>query len=350
MISPEDATGRDRKPATTTSVTPFSKIYKFLSFKYIWLFTFERVVSSRTSQRANTRTQMSKLSSLSVDAQPPLPFQAAIDYEQTVLSWSADIPPGVVAIRDRPYGDDLQHRYDVFTTDRLKNAPILVFWHGGGWTNGYKEYVSFLASTVTGIGMVLVAPTYRLAPRHRLPAAFDDAAALLAHLPGAAPQWGGDPGRLYLAGHSAGGAVAAMAALRVHALRTAGGSPQAVRGCLPISGVMDLCHPSPLPGSLEERAYTMLLDDPEHDSAMSALCWAAACNVPMVLSYGQYDSERVIHSNRRMHALLEHANPHGLFRCHEHPAEDHFQTHTALRNPSHPWFARLAHLVEETSN
>ncbi|WP_080422285.1 alpha/beta hydrolase [Burkholderia ubonensis] len=292
---------------------------------------------------------MSTPSTMSADAQPPLPSQAAIDYERTVLSWSTDIPPDVVAIRDLRYGPDPQHRYDVFGADRLKNAPILVFWHGGGWTNGYKEYVSFLASAVVRIGMVLVAPTYRLAPRHRLPAAFDDAAALLAHLAGAARRWGGNPDRLYLAGHSAGGAIAAMAALRAPSLRAAGGSPTAVRGCLPISGVMDLCHPSPLPGSLEERVYTMLLDRPDSDAAMSALCWAATSAVPMVLSYGQNDSERVIRSNRRMHALLAHADPRGLLRCDEHPGEDHFQTHTALRDPSHPWFATLGRLVEETS-
>ncbi|WP_043422662.1 alpha/beta hydrolase [Cupriavidus basilensis] len=100
------------------------------------------------------------------------------------MDWSQDLPDGIVAVRHLRYGTDRQHSYDVFTANTLRNAPVLVFWHGGGWTNGYKEYVSFLASNVIRLGMVLVAPTYRLAPAHRLPAAFDDAVALLAELPG----------------------------------------------------------------------------------------------------------------------------------------------------------------------
>ncbi|CAG2145758.1 alpha/beta hydrolase [Cupriavidus numazuensis] len=282
-----------------------------------------------------------------VPPQPPLPFEAAVAYEKTVLAWADELPDHVAASRDVPYGPSVQHRYDVFTTDTLHNAPVLVFWHGGGWTNGYKEYVSFMAPWVTALGMVLVAPAYRLAPEHRLPAAFDDAVLLLASLQNDIAKWGGDPARLYLAGHSAGGGIAAMTAMRQGALVAAGVAPDSVRGCLPISGIMNLYHPSPAPGSLEERVYTTLLDRPESDAVMSPLTWSAGTTVPMVLSYGQHDSERVIRSNRSLYAML--AARQAAASCHEHAGEDHFGTHTALADPNHPWYARLAQLVMETS-
>lgn len=282
-----------------------------------------------------------------VPPQPPLPFDAAIAYEQTVLRWADDRPEHILAIRDIPYGPSAQHRYDVFTTDALRDAPVLVFWHGGGWTNGYKEYVSFMAPLVTALGMVLVAPTYRLAPAHRLPAAFDDSTLLLATVQQDIARWGGDPARLYLAGHSAGGGIAAMTAMRQSALTAAGVAPACLRGCLPISGIMNLYHPSPVPGSLEERVYGMLLDAPESDAVMSPLTWSVGSKVPMVLSYGEHDSERVIRSNRSLFAMLR--TQQDTVSCHEHAGEDHFGTHTALTDPGHPWYARLAQLVRETS-
>ena len=279
-------------------------------------------------------------------AQLPLPSVAAIAYERTVLAWADALPEHVIARRDLMYGPDPQHRYDVFTTSGTFSAPVLVFWHGGGWTNGYKEYVSFLAPKVLALGMVLVAPTYRLAPSNRLPAAYNDAMALLGHLQNTIAGDGGDPARLYLAGHSAGGSIAAMTALRARRL-SAGGIGDAVRGCLPISGIMDLHHPDPAPGSLEERVYSMLLEGPEQDAVMSPLCWATENRVPMVLSYGEQDSERVIRSNQRLHALLACQPVAAQFHVHE--GEDHFLTHTAMKDGRHPWFARLASLVQETS-
>ncbi len=138
-----------------------------------------------------------------------------------------------------------------------------------------------------------------------------------------------------------------MAALRMPALRAAGVRPEAIRGCLPISGIMDLHHPCPVPESLEDRVYTALLEAPDQDAVMSPLCWAAGNAVPMILSYGEHDSERVIRSNRRLHAML--ACQPAPVGCHVHQGEDHFRTHTALKDPAHPWFARLAALVGETS-
>lgn len=280
-------------------------------------------------------------------SQPPLPSAAAIAYEHTVLGRAFRPAESVVAARDLAYGTDPRQRYDVFTAPGLRDAPVLVFWHGGGWTNGYKEYTTFLAPIVTALGLVLVAPTYRLAPAHRLPAAFDDAVLLLTTVQQTIGNWGGDPSRIFLAGHSAGGGIAAMTAMRKPALTAAGLDHRAIRGCLPISGIMNLHHPSPMPGSLEERVYTALLDAPEHDAAMSPLSWAAGNTVPMVLSYGEHDSERVIRSNRSLYYMLK-AQP-APVNCHMRAGEDHFHTHMALSDASHPWYGCLSQLVSETS-
>jgi len=277
-----------------------------------------------------------------------MPFKAAEDYACTVMGWAAsafDGEGGVDVERGVAYGPHRLHRYDVFRPRGARDAPVLVFWHGGGWTHGYREYNAFMAAHVCALGFVLISPSYRLVREAPLPAAYEDSLAVLAHVAAHAQRWGGDPCALFLSGHSAGGHLAALVALR-SGDRTRHGTPQdCVRACVPISGIMDLHHPAPAPGSLEERVYTTVLAEPHHDAVMSPLCWTAGNRVPFSLWYGEHDSDRVRRSNVRMHELLK-LQPGGS-ELHALPGHDHFQTHLRLRDGSHPWYARLRRMVEE---
>jgi len=284
------------------------------------------------------------------DGQPPLPVQAALDYAQAVTGWAQlPLPASVRVLRDQAYGPHRLQRYHLFAPLGAHAAPVLVFWHGGGWTHGYRDWVSFMAPAVVGLGMVLVAPSYRLAPEHPLPGAHQDSMALLAALQRDLPAQGGAADRLYLAGHSAGGHLAALAALRLADQAAAGIPAGAVRGCLPISGILDLHDPAPPPGSLEERVYTTVLrgQDPAQDCVHSPLYWAAGNRLPFVLTLGAHDSARVQRSNRRMLQMLQAQA--GAASLVVEPGRDHFQTHLALRDAGDPWYQRLAALVARTS-
>lgn len=291
---------------------------------------------------------MTSLDIRNLPAQPPLPFKAAADYAQTVLNWAASVPVPLIRRRHVAYGPDPAQRYDVYGEPGSTPLPALVFWHGGGWTHGFKEWCAFMAEPVARLGMRLVTPGYRLAPAHPLPAALDDSQSMLDHLAHEAAGLGVDPARLYLAGHSAGGHLALLTALR-RRFRAASGDPATgvIRACLPISGILDLHHPEPPPGSLEERVYSMVLATAHDDAAMSPLCWAAGNRLPVLLSHGDSDSERVIRSNQRMAALL--ALQPGASCLHCEAGHDHFGTHTALRDARAPWYARLAELVQQSA-
>lgn len=271
------------------------------------------------------------------DGQMPMPFQAAADYATKVMSWAREADFSHLNVqRGLAYGKHRLQRFDVFAPKGAKQAPILIFWHGGGWTNGYREYVHFMASQVCAMGIILVAPSYRLVTTHKLPAAYEDALDCLAQVHTQADAFGGDAQRILLSGHSAGGHLASLVALRRQ-------SPQqsSIRACLPISAIMDLHHPCPASGSLEERVYTMVLQNPQDDSVMSPICWAAGYQTPMELTVGEYDSDRVRLSNQRLQALLlvqgMRVPLHNLL------GHNHFQTHTGLADASHPWYARLVH-------
>lgn len=269
------------------------------------------------------------------DAQIPMPFPAAAQYARQVMAWSRQVNlSGLQVTRDVPYGAHRLHRFDVFAPLGAQNAPLLVFWHGGGWTNGYRQYVHFMAPHVCALGIVLVAPSYRLVTEAKFPAAYDDALACLAQVCSQAPQWGADPSRVVLSGHSAGGHLASLVALRRQSAHR-----DSIRACLPISAIMDLHHPSPAPGSLEARVYDLVLQDPMQDAPMSPICWSAGNTIPFDLTVGEHDSERVRLSNRRLFALLQAQN--APVQWHQQADQSHFDTHTCLVQSEHLWYARL---------
>ena len=92
---------------------------------------------------------------------------------------------------------------------------------------------------------------------------------------------------------------------------------------------MNLHHPSPGPGSLEERVYSMVLNDPAQDAVMSPICWTAGNRVPFDLTVGEHDSVCVRLSNRRMFKLLRLQNASVAF--HDNPGQRHFDTPPAPR-------------------
>ncbi len=92
--------------------------------------------------------------------------------------------------------------------------PVLVWFHGGGWVIGSAGMSLHTARDLAaGAGCVVVVPEYRLAPEHPFPAAFDDALAVTSSTLRRATEWSGDPGRVAVGGDSAGGNLAALAAL-----------------------------------------------------------------------------------------------------------------------------------------
>ena len=106
-----------------------------------------------------------------------------------------------------------------------QGAPVLVFFHGGGWVLGNLEsHDGVCRHLAARSGCVVVATDYRLAPEHKFPAAADDALAATAFVAGQAASLGIDPARLAVGGDSAGGNLAAVVALL--AREAAGGAPR----------------------------------------------------------------------------------------------------------------------------
>ncbi len=136
-----------------------------------------------------------------------IPEQRAIYYEYL----RAAANPKAAVIKNKVYGPHARHRLDVFPplqkTATLR--PVIIFVHGGGFVSGNKgdgrifdnvlDY--FAARDVLGINV-----NYRLAPEFAWPAAVDDLREVLRWVRENAAEYGGDPERIFVMGHSAGAA------------------------------------------------------------------------------------------------------------------------------------------------
>ena len=129
------------------------------------------------------------------------------------------------------YSDD-KDKLDVLMPAGATNAPVIVFFHGGGLMSGTKRISEVLASTLVPEGIGVVSANYRLSPGVMHPAHMEDAAAAFAWTKRHIAEYGGDPDRVFVGGHSAGAYLAALMSLDPSYLKAHGMGLTAIRGAL----------------------------------------------------------------------------------------------------------------------
>jgi acetyl esterase/lipase len=165
------------------------------------------------------------------------------------MLWEAGPPgPGALEMEKKtgvvyyrcPEDDDYRHRLDLFIPKGQKNFPVVVLIHGGVWMTGnnccfglYTSVGEFLASQ----GIAAVLPNYRLSPEIKHPEHIKDVARAVAWTRAHIAEYGGNPEKLFLAGHSAGGHLAALLGTDDTYLQDEGIAPADIRGVIAISGV-----------------------------------------------------------------------------------------------------------------
>lgn len=91
-----------------------------------------------------------------------------------------------------------------------QDLPCVLLIHGGGWAHGSRQDMHDELMRLASKGYVTASVSYRLAPQHKFPAAFDDCRSAVRFLRANAPQWGMDPDRMAAVGFSAGAHLAMM--------------------------------------------------------------------------------------------------------------------------------------------
>lgn len=233
------------------------------------------------------------------------------------------------------YGPDLFQRLLVHTAPK-PNGTVVLALHGGGWTHGFKEWMSMMAPPLNQHGITLVTAGYRLAPEHIFPVGLEDVEAALAWVGQNLEQLGGKPDRVFVTGHSAGGHYASLLALR---------PPQpgrvAIAGCLPVSGVYELGEGS----GLTQRPRFLGAPSAEVDTAASPLHQPLEGAPPFFLSWGDRDFPHLKTQAVRMAEQLQAAgvptSTLELADC------DHFEACYATADPQGAWITQATAFMRE---
>lgn len=210
---------------------------------------------------------------------------------------------GVRVLRDQRFGADARHLLDVFTPEAATGArrPVLVFVRGGAFTGGARRagdspfYDNVMLWAVKN-GMVGVNTTYRLAPQHPWPAAQEDLRDAVAWIRQNIAAHGGDPGRIYLMGHSAGAAHVAQYIGHAQFHAAPGGG---VAGAIMLSGIFD-----PATAQVNPPLQAYFGTDAGRYPAMSALPGMVRSRVPMLLAFAELDPSDFHEQTEQARGLL----------------------------------------------
>jgi acetyl esterase/lipase len=126
---------------------------------------------------------------------------------------TAVLAKDTVAKLDVPFGKDTKQRLDVYSPKNGKGLPVVIYIHGGEWTKGDKAEVSFKPKFFNENGVVFISTNYRLFPAAKFPAHAEDVAAAVRWAVDHVAEYGGDPKKIVLMGHSAGCHLVTLVAL-----------------------------------------------------------------------------------------------------------------------------------------
>ena len=197
--------------------------------------------------------------------------------------------PPIFADRDVAYGDHRLQTVDVYSSLAGSGRPVMVVVHGGGWKIGDKKSAADKAAPLAGEGgFVLASVNYRLVPEVGWRDQAADVAAAVAKVRSAAADYGGNPDRVFLVGHSAGAHLAALVATDPRYLKPHGLRPGDLSGAILLDGAgYDVAAQAEAAGPTAKRLYREVFgDDAAELRAASPLTHAASPgSPPMLIAY-----------------------------------------------------------------
>ncbi len=254
--------------------------------------------------------------------------QAELDQAYDQLVWAphrdaiqAEIRKSCEAVRraypprTEQYGKADMQLLDIYAPANARQAPVLVYLHGGAWLRGSRLDVAYPAPALIGRGAVLVVPDFNNVAEVGLPAMIGQCREAVDWTVRNAGRFGGDPDRVYLAGHSSGAHLGSCVLL----------GASAVKGALLISGMYELHAPL-----LSARSSYVKIT-PEQLDAASAMRHLGRIRCPVSVAWSVGDSPEFRRQARVFSSALQ-----GMGRLAESAeifSPNHFEEPRQLENP-----------------
>lgn len=241
--------------------------------------------------------------------------------------------PGLRVVRDCVYGPRPRARLDLCLPNRPGPAPCLAFLHGGFWQEGSKAGSGFAARALAAAGWAHAGIGYTLMPEVRLADIVAEAAAAVRWLAREGPAHGIDGRRIVVAGHSAGGHLAAAL------LAGLGGAEAAalIAGVVLVSGVFDL---APIAASYVNDVARLDMADV---AALSPLGLVPVRDVPVHILVGADEPAAFRQQSQALQAAWTPML--STVTVTEAAGRDHFDVLDELADPASPTFRALMEMA-----
>ncbi len=211
--------------------------------------------------------------------------------------------------RDVAYHPGSDERLDVYSPATGDNHPVLIFVHGGGWDSYDKTLFTPVAIKLLPYDMVVVIPNYTLYPDAGYVEMTDQVAAAVSWTVENIADYGGDPTRIVLAGHSAGGHLAGLVTMDERWLAAYALDPGAICGFIGLSGVYDVNAQMAFERAKGSTApvMTAVMGGEENFAAASPITYVEAQRPALRLIHGDADTTVPLSISREFAAALDAA-------------------------------------------
>ncbi|MEM8888509.1 MAG: alpha/beta hydrolase [Bacteroidota bacterium] len=211
---------------------------------------------------------------------------------------------------DLAYGEDPLQSLDIFPS-AVPNSPVLLFIHGGYWKALDKSSYRFIAAPFVDQNISVCLINYRLIPSVHMKAPLQDISNSLSWIQTHISQYNGNPDKMVLSGHSAGGHLAVMAYLMNKDLRSS------IKGICSLSGIFDL---GPIKNSYLNEDLHLTEEDVENFSVINKDLGELKC--PTLLSVGSAETDLFIEESKN---LFEQHKSHARLTYYEYPELNHYE-------------------------
>ena len=234
---------------------------------------------------------------------------------------------------DVAYGPTVEETLDIFPAD-APNAPVFVFIHGGYWRALSSKDFSGVALGLNALGITTVVVNYALCPSVTIDEIARQCRSALAWVVRNIGQYGGDPARVAIGGHSAGGHLTAMC-LQTEWAHDYGLPQDPFAGAIAFSGLYDL----------EPLRYSYLQPMIQLDDGVvrrnSPSFMVRACKTPLWITWGGLESSEFARQSQIYHDAWQAAGNTSLLQ--EHAGANHFTVIHGLEDAKSPvcqWLSR----------
>jgi len=202
-----------------------------------------------------------------------------------------------------------RHLLDVYAPGKKPQTPlpVVVFIHGGNWDSGSKNIYWFIGRRLAKQNVVAVIINYRLSPNVLVPAMADDCARAVQWTAQHIGEYGGDPNRIFVMGHSAGGGLAALLATDDALFTQIGMTKNPVKGAIlnDAAGInmYDYLLKMEYPG--DQKYLVSFGKDPAGWKAMSPLFKVKPGMPPMLLYAGEQTYPSIAKATKELADTLQ---------------------------------------------